>query len=506
MGQMTVVIMLLTVVSKIFGFIRESVMASVIGAGEIKSIYVTATTIPDIMMYTVVAGIVSAYIPIYTKVKNNIGKDKANAFTSNLINILMLCGFVAFVLVMLFAGPISKLFSPDLSGSSLDMAIAWTRIMAMSIFTFLYSSVIRGYLNAEGNFIDPVITGIILNIIVIISTLLTGSFKNPHILIVGTLIGNVIQFVRYPFASKKRGFHYKLKLEFSDPHIKRMIAIMIPIIISSAANKISILVDKSMTSAYVGMDGVAKIFYTENMLDFVVEVITMTVVTITFPKIASLGSSNKLEEMKSKVSSSAILAMALVIPATFGLMALANPIIKLIYERNAFGSLDTSIVASLIVSYGPYIIFISYMRLLSNAFYAVGNSKSPLIIILVQQTINFILNRFLVTEYGINGIAYATSISTAIGSALLVFLFYKKFGTFDTKRTLMSNAKILLGSIIMVLVARASYGVLTNRLPLILALGGAVALAGIVYLVIILFAKIGEVDSMVDSLRKKIRR
>ena len=143
------------------------------------------------------------------------GDEKADLFTSNLINVLMACGIIVFVLIVLFAGSIAKIFSPKLSGSSLEMAISWTRIMAVSIFTFLYSSAMRGYLNAKGNFIDPVISGLILNVIIISSTIMTGTFNNPYILIIGTLIANILQFIRFPFASRKKGFKYSLKINFA---------------------------------------------------------------------------------------------------------------------------------------------------------------------------------------------------------------------------------------------------------------------------------------------------
>ena len=90
MGQTTIVLMILTVISKIFGFVRESVMASYIGAGELKSVYTTANTIPLLISNIIAGGIVAGYIPMYNKAKNEIGEDGAKSFTSNLINIMMI--------------------------------------------------------------------------------------------------------------------------------------------------------------------------------------------------------------------------------------------------------------------------------------------------------------------------------------------------------------------------------------------------------------------------------
>lgn len=504
MGQTTLILMIITVISKIFGFVRESVMAAYIGAGELKSIYVTATTIPDLMTYTVIVGIVAAYIPVYTKITSEKGEVEAENFTSNLINTLMVYGAIAFLIIIIFAGPISKLFSPKLTGETLELAKDFTRIMAISIFTFLYSSVIRGYLNAKGNFIDPAIPGIIINIFVIVSTILTGMFKNSYILIIGTLIGYIIQFVRFPFVSHKVGYKYKKIIDFRDPYIKYMFTIMIPIIISSAANKIAILIDKSMASAYLSIDSVAKIFYTENMLDFIVEVFTINIATITLPQIAKLANTGKTDEMKEKVSSSLILTMAVIIPATLGMMALSTPIIRLIYERNAFSPADTSIVASLLVSYGPYIIFISVLKIISNAFYAIGDSRSPLLIILFQQVVNVILNMALVKKYSIDGIALATSISTILGSICMLIAYYNKFGRISDNQDILSFGKILVSSVIMVIVATTTFNYFSNKLSLVPSLLISIILSGIIYLTCILLAKIKVVDGLKNELLSKI--
>lgn len=506
MGHTTILLMIITILSKIFGFVRESVMAAVIGAGDIKSIYVTATTIPDIMMYTVITGIVSAYITVYTRIRTDKGESEANSFTSNLINVLMVYGAIIFLLIIIFAGPISKIFSPKLIGETHDMATSFTRIMAVSIFAFLYSAVIRGFLNARNNFIDPVVTEIILNIFVISATLLTGVFDNPYILIIGALIGNIIQFIRFPFASKKKGFSYEKKLDFKDPYIKYLLAIMIPIIISNAANKISVLIDKSMASGLLGIDTVAKVFYTENMLDFIVEVVTINIATITFPQVAKLGNEGKIDAMKEKTASTLILTLALVIPATFGMMSLARPIISLIYERNAFTAYDATLVSSLLVSYAPYIIFITFMKIISNSFYAVGDSKSPLIVILIQQAINISLNWIFAKEIGLDGIGIATSVSTTVGSLLIIFVYFKKFGKVKDGRNMKSIGKIILASGLMVLVANGCYGFLSNSFSLIFSLVSTIILSGLTYLFVILIVRIDEIDVVKGKVLNKLRR
>lgn len=503
MGQTTIVLMIITILSKIFGFVRESVMAAFIGAGELKSIYTTAMTIPAMLVGVVANGIVSGYIPIYSKVMEEEGDDSANRFTYNLINILMIFGFLIFLLVFFFASSICKILSPDLTGESLNLAVNYTRIIMISIFVLLYSCVIKGFLNTKGNFIDPAFTGIILNVIIIISVILTYRLDNLYILIIGALVGYIIQFIRFPFVSRKLGFKYKMEVDFSDKFIKMIFVMMVPILISSAADQISLAIDNSMASAFFGISSISKIYYSKTLLNFIMTVVTLSVVTVTFPDIAKLGQSGDIVGMKEKLSSSIVFSMILVIPATFGMMALSNPIVKLAFERNAFTSMDTEIVASLIVAYGPYIIFASLIKILSNGFYSIGDSKTPFRIVIIQQLVNLLMNFVLSKLFGLNGLAYSTSVSTLLSSVLLIIFFSRKVGRFDDKDNIIAIVKIFISSTVMSGFAIYMYNIISFNLIINLFL--SVAASGLVYILMLKILKIKEFDIIVSKIKRKIK-
>ncbi len=503
MGQTTIILMIITILSKIFGFVRESVMAAFIGAGELKSIYTTAMTIPAMLVGVVANGIVSGYIPIYSKVVEEEGEDSANRFTYNLINILMIFGFLIFLLIFVFASPICKILSPDLTGESLKLAVNYTRIIMISIFVLLYSCVIKGFLNTRGNFIDPAFTGIILNVIIIISVILTYRLDNLYILIVGALLGYIIQFIRFPFVSRKLGFKYKMEVDFSDKFIKMIFIMMVPILISSAADQISLAIDNSMASAFFGISSISKIYYSKTLLNFIMTVVTLSVVTVTFPDIARLGQSGDIVGMKEKLSSSIVFSMILVIPATFGMMALSNPIVKLAFERNAFTSMDTEIVASLIVAYGPYIIFASLIKILSNGFYSIGDSKTPFRIVMIQQLANLLMNFLLSKLFGLDGLAYSTSLSTLISSVLLIIVFSKKVGRFDDKDNMIAIVKIFISSVVMSGFAIYMYKIVSFSLIINLFL--SVLASGLVYILMLKILKVKEFDIIAKKIKKKIK-
>ena len=240
------------------------------------------------------------------------------------------------------------------------------------------------------------------------------------------------------------------------------------------------------------------------MLSFITGVATLTITTVTFPMIARLAQEGKIEEMKKEVASSNVLAMLIVIPATLGMMVLASPIIKLAFERNAFTSSDTMIVSSL-MAYAPYIIFVSVIKVFSNAFYSIGESKIPVLIVLIQQTINFILNFVMIKFSGINGLAYATSISNALGSFMIIFAFYRRFGKLTTEDNYKAILKIAVASIAMSLVAYFIFNKLVSHLGSNISLLIAIILSGLIYIVLVSISKIKEVEYLKEGFLKKIK-
>lgn len=506
MGQTTIVLMLITILSKILGFVRESVMAAYIGAGELKSIYTTATTIPTLFINVVVIGISSGFIPSYNKVLNEKGREKADDFTSNLINVNILIGLIFFFIVFVFSKQISKILSPDLFGTSLDLASDFTKISIIGVFAFVYSSIIKGYLNIYGNFIDPVVTGLILNVFVIISTIISAKLGNPYILIIGTLLGNVIQYIRFPFASKKLGFKYSKILDFEDEYIRYILLLSFPIMISTAADSISLIIDNSMASAFFGVSSVSKIFYAKSMLNFILTVVTISITTVSFPSIAKAGQSNNLNEMKSLIYSSNIYAALLVVPATFGMMALSHPIIRLAFERNAFTASDTAVVSALLFSYGPYIIFSSIIKIFQNGFYSVGDAKTPLFTVVILQILNVIFNIIFSRIFGLKGLAYATSLSTGLGSLLLIWMFRKKFGTFENRNGIKTIIKIIIGSLLTSIIAIIIYSKIIFSFSLVITLGITVGVSAMFYLYIMRILNIAEFDYLISVVRDKFKR
>lgn len=506
MEQTAFMLMLITIFSKVFGFVRESVMAYFYGTGDVVAIYAVANTLPVVIANFVASGIIYGFIPIYTKAKNEEGEKAAEEFTSNIFNILMVFGLVAVIFGFIFAKVFCKIFSPDLEGDLLNMAVIFTRIIMFAIFAYLYSAVFRGYLNLKGNFIIPAVTGIIMNVIIVGFTIVSGLVKNPYLLAIGCLLGNILQYILFPKATRQKGYRHINKIDIHNKYIKSLIMIAVPVIVSSAAGEISLTVDNSMASYFFGNASISFLRFSKTLLALITGVITVSVTTSIFPTISKLGQSGDIKNMKAHLNSAIVSTMILVIPATIGMMSLSEPIIRLVFQRGAFDDKSVILTASMLVAYAPFVIFQSLSDVIDKGFYAVGDSKTPVTIVVIQQVINVILNYILIKIFGMAGLALATTFSALTGSLMIFYKFRSNFGSMNFKKSLKSLIKILILSILMGLISYFLYNSLYNKIGYIMALFLAIIGGGLFYLLTLLFARIPEVMKLINNIYHRLKR
>ncbi|MDD7306652.1 MAG: murein biosynthesis integral membrane protein MurJ [Peptoniphilaceae bacterium] len=505
MGQTAFMLMFVTIISKVFGFAREAVMAYFYGDGPITASYTVANTLPVILANLVANGIIFGFIPMYNRVKNEEGEEESEKFTSNIFNILLIIAIVAVVIGMIFAKAFALIFSPSLAEDpkNLKMAVTFTRIIMFAIFAYFYSAVYRGYLNMKGNFIIPATTGIIMNVIIIVFIIASGLGKNPYILAIGCLAGNVLQYVLFPKTARDLGYKHRWSLDFHNKYVKMLMLISIPVIVSAAAGEIALTVDNTMASYYFGHNTIGVLRYAKQLLALITGIITVSVTTSIFPTISYLGQKGKFEMMKANISSAIVLTMLLVIPSTIGMMALAEPIVSVVFGRGKFDENAITVTASMVIAYAPYVIFQSFSDVIDKGFYSVGDSKTPVIVVVIQQIVNIILNFILIKFFALPGLAYATSLSCLIGAIFMSIRFRQNFGRMRLKTTIISLAKITILSIIMGLLANKLCGMMNERLGNFISILITVIVSVIFYAFFILVARIPEVMSMVNKFYHK---
>ncbi|MGB4501665.1 MAG: murein biosynthesis integral membrane protein MurJ, partial [Dethiobacteria bacterium] len=326
---------------------------------------------------------------------------------------------------------------------------------------------------------------------------------NLTILAFGLFFASVAQFLfLLPFIGQKE-FTYRATINFKDPHIKEMLYLALPVLIGVAVNDINAIVDKTMASQiYEG--GISVLNYALRLNGFVQGIVVLSIAVAMYPLISKMAAEDNISGLKKTLSEAITGIGLLVIPCTVGAMVLAEPIIALLFGRGAFDEQAIVMTASALFFYAIGMIGIGLRQVLSRSFYALQDTKTPMINAAIGMVLNVTLNIILSRFLGIGGLALATSISAMIMSILLVANLRHKIGALGFKKITLSFIKILFASVVMGVIARGCFSYLTITLSQNLSLLAAMAVGALSYFVIIYFMKIEDVDAVVKAVREKI--
>ncbi|WP_209315239.1 murein biosynthesis integral membrane protein MurJ [Soehngenia longivitae] len=504
MKKTAIIIMIITVISKVFGFFRELVLSYFYGASAISDAYLISLTIPAVIFSFVGTGLSTGFIPMFSQIREKHGDSEANKFTSNIVNILLLISTVLVVVGLIFTEPIVKLFASGFKGQTLAMAIRFTKLSLVGIYftgtTYIYSA----YLQLNNRFLTPALIGVPYNIIIIIAIAISAN-QDPLFLILGSVLATASQlFILIP-SIKRSGYRHKFSINFRDEHLKNLMFIALPVIVGVSVNQINTLVDRTIASGLV-VGGISALNYANRLNGFVQGLIVTPVATVLYPSISKMAANDNIKGLKAAINEAINSISILIMPITVGAMLFAEPIVKLLFGRGAFDANAISLTTSALVFYSIGMIGFGLRDILSRAFYSQQDTKTPMINGSIAVIMNIVLNIILSRYMGIGGLALATSISAIFSTGLLFVNLRKKIGALGLKKTAITLAKLTFASIAMGVIAWFIYRILLIKTIEEIALIVAIIIGALAYFGIILTLKIDEVDNMIKLIKTRLKR
>jgi len=494
--------MVITLASKVIGFGRDVFLSYYFGATEISDAYLISLTVPEVIFSFIIIGIVTAYIPMQSRVVEEYGIDAGNEYTSNFINTIFVIAFGVFLLLFTFTEPIVKLFALGFSGDTLRMAVLFTRITLFGMFFTILVNIFSGYLQINNNYITPALSGFPFNIIVI-GSIIVASRGNYVVLALGTLLATASQIVPLIPAIKKLNFKYLFRINFRDEKIKKTLLIAIPVIIGTSVNQINKLVDRTIASS-LAIGGISALNYASRLNLFIQGLFVTSIITVMYPLISSYASKNKIDEIKRVLLEYINIVIIILLPITIGTVIFNREIIELLFGRGLFDDVAIQMTSSALLFYSIGMLGFGLREVLARGFYSIQDTKTPMINAAIGMILNIILNILLSKILGIGGLALATSISAIFTTILLFVSLRKRIGSFGIKQIGVTFIKTLFSASVMGLISKIGYNYLINSLPQNISLLISIATGAISYLLMMLFMRIKEVDSITEVIKSKL--
>lgn len=503
MKKAVILIMILTIFSKFIGFFRDVTLAYFYGASGISDAYLISLTIPTVIFGFVATGISTGYIPMYSRIEAKHGEQNSKEYTNNLLNILWAVCTAIVILGLIFTEPLVKIFASGFEGEILQLAVTFTRISIVGIYFSMTIRILSGYLNMKKYYVVPTLIGLPLNIVLIISIIISSQFDLVLVLAFGNVIAVIIQFVILLFFAYRKGFTYQFVFRPKDEHIKSMLILAIPVIIGSSVNQINKLVDRTLASQ-ISIGGISALNYANTLNLFVQGVFVVSISTVMYPLISKMASKGDMDGLKRSVSQAINGINLLVIPATVGSLFFAEPIVDLLFGRGAFDGSAVALTSSAFFFYSIGMIGYGLREVLSRAFYSLQDTRTPMINAAIAMVLNIILNFILSRYLGIGGLALATSISAIFGTVLLYISLRRKIGSFDMKQLSSAFLKIALASIVMGVASKFLYLYLLPLFGSPVSLMAAILVAVILYFVFVYAMKIEDVEEIRKGIKRKL--
>jgi putative peptidoglycan lipid II flippase len=442
-----------TMLSRIFGFLRDMVVAGFFGAGLTTDAFFVAFRIPNLLRRLLAEGSLTvSFVPVFTEYLKNKTRAEALDLANVTFTVLSIILVVVSLLGVLFSPFIVTIMAPGFSKTPVqyDLAVFLTRLMFPYILLISLVALCMGILNSLRHFAAPALSPVVLNLAMILAALtLRGFFREPIVaLAVGVMAGGMLQLaMQWPFLVKM-GVRLKPDFRFRHPGVKRIGLLMLPAVFGAAIYQLNVFIGTILASI-LPTGSVSYLYYADRIVELPLGVFAIAVGTATLPSFSEQVALGKMDELKRTITFSLRLILFITIPSTVALIALRVPIISVLFQRGAFSAQATLLTAQALLFYAVGLWAFSLVRIVVAAFYSLQDTRSPMKAAIVALVVNVALSVALMFPLKHGGIALATSVASAVNFGLLWVTLRRRVGTILDRAFYGSVGKTAAASLIM---------------------------------------------------------
>jgi putative peptidoglycan lipid II flippase len=504
--------------SRVLGLVREQVFAGMFGAGTAYDAFVVAFRIPNLLRDLFGEGALSAaFVTVFSDYDTNRTEAETWRLASNVLVFFAVALSIITILGIYTAGPIVSLLAPtfaEVPGKT-GLTAKLTMIMMPFLIFISLSAVVMGILNTKGRFFVPAMASSFFNLGSIVGgvglAFLLPRFGQPAIvgMATGTLIGGILQLGMQLPTLFKTGFTFRFHLNIFDPGLKRILRLMIPATIGLSATQVNLFVNTFFASSCTE-GSVSWLQYAFRLVQLPIGVFGVAFSIAAMPVLACHAARKDIQGMRETLASSLTMVFCLTIPATAGLILLSEPIIRLIFERGAFTSTDTTATAQALSLYAVGLFAYSANKILVPVFYALNDTKYPVFASFLAVAANVSIIYATIDAFQHRAIALSMSCTMVVNFLFLSLILYKKMEGYPLVYLLKGVTKICAATLCMsvLLLAARTYlasWFIGNIFQKTTALLFLIVSASLLYGGVLYFLMLPELTDIINKLRTKFR-
>ncbi len=502
----------LTFISRILGLIRDMAIASAFGTRLAADAFFVAFRIPNLLRRLFAEGALTvSFVPVFT-----VSLKKSHEEAKHVVDV----SFSVLVVVMIGVSLVGILTAPWLvhltawgftrEPQKYELTVFLTRVMFPYIFFVSLAAWAMGILNSVKHFSSPAASPIFMNLGIIAGAILLTRFFNPPILglAIGVLLGGVMQLsCHFPFLLQF-DFWPRFRWDPQHPAVKKILGMMVPAAYGAAVYQFNVIVITFLAS-FLPSGSVSYLWYADRVMEFPLGIFAVSLATVILPTLADHASTKNISALKETFGFGLRMIFFITLPAAGGLIVLSKPIIHILFQHGIFSDASTQSTAMALVFFSLGLPFISGVRITSNSFYSLQDSKTPVRVANLSVLLNLVLSFILMWPLKHNGLALAVSLSSMFNFVMHIIDFRKKVGPLGLKKILKGTLRSLGATLIMTAtlwIAQRFFPFLPGRIfqnifQLTLYIAAGLAL----YIIVGTLLKMEELTGLVKIIRSRVK-
>ena len=502
------------VASRVLGLIREIVMANRFGTSSEYDAYVSAFRIPDLLFLVVMSGAFgSAFIPVFGSFLARGDRDSANRLASSVITYTAIATVALGALAFIFADPLMRnVVAPDLPPDAMDLAIRTMRLLLVSPLLLGLGIAAKGILEAQNKFVLPALAPLLYNLAIVLAALFLAPGHGIDGVTAGVIIGAALHAAIQVPGLIVSGLRFRPSFSRKVAGLGEVGALLLPRVIGQAAFQINFLAVNAFASS-AGDGRVSGLNYAWQMMMLPHGVLALSISTVLFPTMAQQFELGQIEQMKATLLRALKPLLFLIIPASVGLFEFGNAMFQTIFQTGSFTSESTRLAAEPLALLAAGLVFYGLVEVLARTFYAMKDTKTPVIAGIIIIVINIAISFAVVDRLGHVGLAMALSISTMIEALILMAVlrfriggFGPSFGSWLIRVIAATAAMAAAAELIRPELDELTIPGTANRFVQIIQLGIAVSLVAAVFFAAAWLLRIPETTRAFSAMDRRLRR
>ncbi|MGN6201778.1 MAG: murein biosynthesis integral membrane protein MurJ [Solirubrobacterales bacterium] len=501
-----------TAASRVAGLAREVVAAGYYGVSGPVSAFTIAFQVPNLIRALFAdAALQPAFVPVFTELIGKKAYKEAFRLASTLLLLATMVLGAITALFVLLAPEIMPLFAPGFEGELLDLTVTLSQVLFPILIMLGISGVVVGILNSYDRFgafaISPLFWNLTIILVLVVLEPMFHGQNRIYAYAIGILVGTLVQLLIPTWDLRHTPFRFEWSFDWRHPGVRRVLLLMLPVTISLGLINFNMLIN-SLFGSLVSHEAPAAIDKAFRIYQLPQGIFSVAIATVLFPTLARFANAGEIENLRATMANGMRQILFVLVPAAAAILALSDPMIRLVYQRGEFGAGETVIVGTALFWFAFSLPTNGLYLLQTRTFFSLQKPWQATALATIDLVVSALAALALYKPFGVGGIVAGTGIGTTAAVIAQAVILRRRFGGLELRRLFSTALRITIAAAALAGVSWLVWDVLDEALGRgllgqIVSLGVGLGAGGLVYVAVAKLLRVEELEQMTRLLRRR---